>query len=167
MMLLIKKKIKKKLRSTNVRQASGIDDLPSRFLKNGSPVLLKPISELCNFSIKLRRFSFSLRLKSWNLYSKKGSKINPSNYRPISLLHSVSKIIKKIIHEQTSSFLSIYLIIKFYTTINKDFGNTTQQTHASRFCMIKFWKVLIRAGWLPWYWLTSKRHLTRLTMVYS
>ena len=34
------------------------------------------------------------------------SKTNPSNYRPILLLPLISKIIEKLIHEQTSSFLS-------------------------------------------------------------
>ena len=59
-----------------------------------------------------------------------------------------------------------YLTMKFYTTINQDFRKTTWQTHASRFYMIKFWRVLIRAWWLAWYWLTSKRLLIRLTMIY-
>ena len=38
--------IEKILRSTNVRKAAGIDDLSGRFLKDGSRVLSKPISEL-------------------------------------------------------------------------------------------------------------------------
>ena len=44
--------IEKILRSTKVRKAAGIDDLSGRFLKDGSRVLSKPISELCNLSIK-------------------------------------------------------------------------------------------------------------------
>ena len=37
---------------------------------------------------------------------KKGKKIDHSNYRPISLLPSVSKIIERVIHDQTNAFLS-------------------------------------------------------------
>ena len=48
--------IEKILRSTNIRKAADIDDLSGRFLKDGSRVLSKPISELCNLSIKLGSF---------------------------------------------------------------------------------------------------------------
>ena len=94
------------LRSTNVRKAAGIDDLSGRFLKDGSRVLSKPISELCNLSIKLGSFSDSCKILKLEPLFKKGSKTNPSNYRPISPLPLISKIIKKLIHEQTSTFLS-------------------------------------------------------------
>ena len=66
--------IEKIFRSTNVCKAAGIDDLSGRFLKDGSQVLSKPISELCNLSIKLGGFPTLVRLQSWNLYSKKGPK---------------------------------------------------------------------------------------------
>ena len=98
--------IEKNLRSTNIRKAAGIDDLSGRFLKDGSRVLSKPISELCNLSIKLGSFPDSCKIaKSKPLFTK-GSETNPSNYRPIPLLPLISKIIEKLIHEQTSSFLS-------------------------------------------------------------
>ena len=48
--------IEKILRSTNIRKAAGIDDLSGCFLKDGPRVLSKPISELCNLSIKLGSF---------------------------------------------------------------------------------------------------------------
>ena len=123
------------LRSTNVRKAAGIDDLLGRFLKDGSRVLSKPISKLCNLSIKLRSFPDSCKIAKLKPLFKKGSKTNPLNYRPMSLLPLISKIIEKFIHEQTSIF---YLTMDFYTTTNQDFGKTTRQTHAPRFCTIKF-----------------------------
>ena len=98
--------IAKILRSTNVPKAQGIDDLSGCFLEDGSQVLSQPISELCNLSIKLGSFPDSCKIAKLKPLFKKGSKTNPSNYRPISLLPLISKIIEKLIHEQTSSFLS-------------------------------------------------------------
>ena len=97
--------IEKILRSTNIRKAAGIDDLSGHFLKNGSRVLSKPISELCNLSIKLGSFPDCCKIAKLKPLFKKGSKTNPSNYRPISLLPLISKIIEKLIHEQTSFFI--------------------------------------------------------------
>ena len=98
--------MEKILRSTNIRKAAGIDDLSGCFLKDGSRVLSKPISELCNLSIKLGSFPDSCKIAKLKPLFKKGSKTNSSNYRPISLLPLISRIIQKLIHEQTSSFLS-------------------------------------------------------------
>ena len=67
--------IEKILRGTNVCKAAGIDDLLGRFLKDGSRVLSKPISELCNLSIKLGSFPDSCKIAKVNLYSKKGPKL--------------------------------------------------------------------------------------------
>ena len=89
--------IEKILKSTNIRKAAGIDNLSGRFLEDGSQVLSKPISELCNLYINLGSFPDSCKIKK-PLF-KKGSKTNPSNYRPISVVPLISKIIKKLIHE--------------------------------------------------------------------
>ena len=103
--------IKKILRSINVCKAAGIDELSSQFLKDGSRVLSKPISELCNLSIKLGIFPNSCEIVKLKTLFKKGPKINLLNYRLISLL---SLIIKNLIHEQTSSVLSNNEIVYNY-----------------------------------------------------
>ena len=71
--------IEKNLRSTDVLKAAGIDELANRFLKDGSRVLSKPISKLCNFSIKLGSFSDSCKVAKLKPLLKKRSKTNPLN----------------------------------------------------------------------------------------
>ena len=97
--------IEKILKSTNVQKAGGIDDLPDSFLKDGLQILSKPISELCNLSIKLGNFPDSYKIAKLKRLFKKGSRTDPSNYKPISILPLIFKVIEKIFHEQTSSFL--------------------------------------------------------------
>ena len=127
--------IEKILRGINICKAAGIDDLLSRFLKDGSQVLSKPISELCNLSIKLGSFPDSCKIAKLKPLFKKGSKTNPSNYRPISLLPLISTVIEKLSMNKQVVF---NLTMKFYTTTNQDFVKTIRQTHASHFCMMYF-----------------------------
>ena len=112
--------IEKILRSKNICKTAGIDDLSGRFLKDGSGVLSKPISELCNLFIKLGSFPDSCKIAKLKPLFKKGSKTNPLSYMPISLLPLISKIIEKLIHEQTSSFLSNNEILYNYQSFLHD-----------------------------------------------
>ena len=90
-------KIPSILKSLNPSKAAGIDNLSGKFLKDGAHVLARPISQLCNLSIKLNSFPRSCIKPLF----KKGSKTDPQNYRPISLLPLLSKIIERIVHHQT------------------------------------------------------------------
>ena len=67
------------LKGLNPSKAAGIDNLSDKFLKDGADILARPISQLCNPSIKLNLFPRSCKIK-------KGSKNDPQNFCPISLL---------------------------------------------------------------------------------
>ena len=94
------------LKDLNPSKGAGIDNLSGKFLKDGAHVLARPISQLCNLSIKLNSFPRSCKIAKVKPLFKKGSKTNPQNYCPISLLHLLSKIIERIVHDQTEEFLS-------------------------------------------------------------
>ena len=83
----------------------GLDNLSGKFLKDGTTVLAKPISQICNLSIKYSIFLSYCKIAKLKPLFKKDSKTAPKNYRPISLLPLVSKITEKVIHDQTQSFL--------------------------------------------------------------
>ena len=99
-------KVSSILKGLKPSKAAGIDDLSSKFLKDGAHVLARPISQLCNISIKLNSFPRSCKIAKVKPLFKKGSKTDPQNYRPISLLPLLSKITERIVHDQTKEFLS-------------------------------------------------------------
>ena len=78
--------------------------------------MASPIAQLCNLSISTSTFPDHCKsAKVLPLY-KKGSKTDPKNYRPISLLPLISKIIEKVIHDQTQSFLDENNILYSFQT---------------------------------------------------
>ena len=46
----------KLLKNIDISKAAGIDNLPGRSLKDGAVILEKPVTKICNLSIKLRIF---------------------------------------------------------------------------------------------------------------
>ena len=94
------------LKATQVSKAAGIDNLSGCFLKDGAKVLSKPISDLCNLSIISEKFPDPSKVAKLKPLYKKGSVTDPCNYRPISLLPLISKVIEKVIHNQTNTFLN-------------------------------------------------------------
>ena len=95
-------------------KAAGIDNLSGKFLKNGVAVLAKPISQICNLSIKYSHFPTDCKIAKLKPLFKKCSRTAPKNYRPISLLPHISKIIEKVIHDQTQKYLDDYNILYRY-----------------------------------------------------
>ena len=91
----------KLLKDLNENKAVGLDNLSGKFLKDGATVLAKPISQICNLSMKYSMFPSNCKIAKLKPMFKKGSKTASKNYRPISLRSLVSKIIEKVIHDQT------------------------------------------------------------------
>ena len=113
---------KKLLCCLDVSKAPGIDEIPSIFLKDGAEILPKPISDIINLSIKLSTLPDKCKIAKLIPLFKKGSKTDPKNYRPISLLPLLSKLIEKAIHIQTQEYLDKHdLLDKFQSGFRKNF----------------------------------------------
>ena len=87
-------------------KAAGVDRLSARFSKNSANKLEKPISALCNLWISQGLVANDCKVAKRKPILKKGKKTDPFNYRLISLLPSIWKIIERVIHDQTNVFLS-------------------------------------------------------------
>ena len=112
------------LKSCNVNKAAGIDNVSGRFLKDGADVLGIPITQICSLSIELSHFPKDCKVAKLKPLYKKGTKTDPKNFRPISLLPIVSKVFEKVIHDQTMEYLTDNNILYKYQS---GFARTTQQ----------------------------------------
>ena len=119
-------KVLKLIKDTNPVKAAGTDNLSGRFLKYGAVVLASPISKLCDLSMKRSKFLLDCKIAILKPLYKKGSKTDPENYRPISLLLLVSKVIEKVIQNQTEIFLSNNKILhKYHSGFRKSFSTNS------------------------------------------
>ena len=104
----------KLLEELNPSKSVGLDNIAGKFLKEGASILASPLTDLCNLSISLSSFPDECKVAKLKPLYKKETKTKPKNYRPISLLPLISKIIERIIHSQTQSFLDENKILYTY-----------------------------------------------------
>ena len=87
------------LKGLHPSKAAGIDNLSGTFLKDGTDILARTISQFCNLYIKLSFLLKNCETAKVKPLFKKGSKTDYQNYHPISLLPLLLKITEKILHD--------------------------------------------------------------------
>src|SRR5277367_257819 len=99
------KVVKAKLLHLKSSKATGPDGIPARVLRECAGVLSKPLSSL--FSLSLLHGVVPKEWKCANVIPiyKADSKSDPNNYRPISLLPIISKVMESIINDHLRKHL--------------------------------------------------------------
>ena len=117
------KEIADLISTLNPQTATGPDSIPTSILKLISPTVSKPLSDIINISFSTGVFPSCLKKSTIIPIHKKDSKLLIQNYRPISLLSNISKIIEKLMHARLQSFLT-----KFKCLYNNQFGFRTKHS---------------------------------------
>ena len=76
-------------------KAVGLDKVSSRLLKDAADIVARSFTSLFNISLNAGCFLSTWKLAKISPLFKKGSKQDPSNYRPISVLPTISKITRE------------------------------------------------------------------------
>ena len=122
----------KQLTTLNPQKASGIDNISGKFLKDGAKLLALPISQIWNLSIKLATFPSNCKIAKITPLYKKGCRTDPKNYRPISLLPIVSKVIEKVVHQQLQEYLdNNEILYKFQSGFRSNHSTDTCLSYLS------------------------------------
>ena len=86
-------------------KSTGLDGLGPRILKLLTPVIAKSLCHIINLSIMSGNFPSILKLARVIPIFKSGDKEDPGNYRPISILPTLSKVIEKHVAKQCVDYL--------------------------------------------------------------
>ena len=96
--------VKKVIDSLQAKNSSGFDGYSTKFLKYITPAIIKPLTLLTQQVLTTGIFPDKLKLAKVIPIYKKGEQALINNYRPISLLPVISKVLEKILANQISSF---------------------------------------------------------------
>ena len=101
-----------KLRNLKLNKSPGIDNIPTTFLIKTANSISYPL-----LKIFLQSFQSSEVPEDWkrsNVFPKfkSGDKLDPSNYRPISLTCHICKVFESIVKDEIATFLNTNTLIK-------------------------------------------------------
>ena len=96
----------KHLKSLKASKATGLDKINIKLLKDASEVIAHSIAKLINRSIQSHTFPSSWKCSKVIPLYKSGDRTNASNYRPISVLPALSKLMEKAVYTQLYDYLT-------------------------------------------------------------
>ena len=99
------------LNSLKSRKTGGLNQIPAFIYKILEPLLLNPLTHVINLSLKSNDFPNVWKKALVIPVHKSGKTTLPNNYRPISLLPILSKVLEKIINQQIRDFLDVNQLI--------------------------------------------------------
>ena len=87
-------------------KATGIDKISCKIIKLAAPVISDSLTLIFNQAITLSSFPDEWKIARVVPLYKNGQRSIPGNYRPISVLPAISKIMERILHDQLYNYLT-------------------------------------------------------------
>jgi len=131
-----KVEIEHQLRKLRRKKATGNDGLPAGMIKDVASVILSPLCFIINLSLKSATIPADWKEAKVTPIYKSGLRNMFANYRPISVLSILSKVLERSVHKQLLSHLETE---KLLTSSQFGFrsGRSTQQAATAFFDSIR------------------------------
>ena len=100
-------------------------------MKDAAVVVVKPLTRILNESLSQGTVPSERKYAEITTLYKKGMSTDMDNYRPISVLPVVSKVLERVVHHQLHSFLSEHKLLS-------PFQCGFRRNHSTEFAAIAF-----------------------------
>lgn len=135
-------KVKILLKNTNTKKAIGPDDISPHILHMCSDELANPLTSLFQTCVDEKVWPSLWKKARVIPVHKKNSKADPGNYRPISLLSNISKILEKIIVDEINEHLNEHNLLS-----NRQHGFRPSRSTADLLLLLtKSWQDALDVG---------------------
>lgn len=94
------------IRSIKNKKSSGYDNISNNLLKTIAPYIVRPLEHLINLALEQGVFPEELKIAKVTPVFKKGGFECVENYRPVSVLTSISKIFELVILSRLANFFA-------------------------------------------------------------
>ena len=132
--------IEKEIHNLKMNEASQSSDIPTKIIKENVNILAEFLWKSINISIKSSTFPSCLKLADATPLHKKGKKDKNDNYRPVSILPTLSKCFEKCMFSQMSAYFD-EIFSKYQYGFRK--GYSSQQCLLA---LLEKWKAAIDKG---------------------
>ena len=116
----MKKSVQELLSSLDESKANGPDEISAKMLKNTAPCIGSSITKLFNQFLTAGKIPSQWKMSIVVPIPKSDNHSSPANYRPISLLSIVSKLLERHIHHVILDYLE-----EHFPLSNRQWGFTT------------------------------------------
>jgi hypothetical protein len=124
--------LEKIIKSLNTKKTSGYDEISTQILKLSAPYILAPLTYICNAILNSGIFPDRLKYAIVTPIFKNGDDQERTNYRPISLLTSFSKVVEKLIYTRLLNHINTNCIL-----VNEQYEfRTRSSTEEATFSLI-------------------------------
>ena len=115
-----------KILKSSPSKSCGLDPIPTSLVKECADILITPITKIVNYSIKEGSFPNCFKMAHATPLHKKPSLDRNSlkNYRPVSNLSFISKLIEKVVAKQLNEFISHEGLLNVNQSAYKSFHST-------------------------------------------
>ena len=102
------------MRTIDEKKSVGLDKIPNKLLKMAANVVARSLTAIFSASICTGIFPQEWKASRVSPVYKNGSRNNPCNYRPISVIPAVAKIFEKIAYGQLYEYLNGYNLLNAF-----------------------------------------------------
>ena len=135
-------KVLKYLNSLGINKTTGLDGIPSSFVRDGDSIIACPLTHVSNLSLIQGVVPDDLKSARVVPLFRKSDKTEIGNYRPVSILTIISKVFGRVVCDQVESYLDQKkLLYKFQSGFRSRYSTDTCLTHLTDFIKFKMDKV--------------------------